>query len=74
MTPRTYRILERSVIGLMLLGMVAMFQPFTLDLFRYGFLALLLGTILFIVVSHLAPKAPANGVGGPGNETTPSTS
>jgi ABC-type thiamin/hydroxymethylpyrimidine transport system permease subunit len=74
MSPRTYRLVERAVIALMLLGMAGMFQPFALSLFRYGFLALLLGTILFIVVSHLAPKAPANGVGGPGNETTPSTS
>jgi ABC-type thiamin/hydroxymethylpyrimidine transport system permease subunit len=56
MSPRTYRTLERAVIALMLAGMAAMFQPFALELFRYGFLALLAGTVLFIVVSHMAPR------------------
>jgi len=37
-----------------LLGMIGMFQPFAIALFRYGFLVLLFSTVAFIVVSHLA--------------------
>jgi len=46
---------ERVVIGLMILGMVGMFQPFTILLYRPGFLLLLVSTIVFIVLSHLTP-------------------
>ncbi|HWQ15647.1 MAG TPA: hypothetical protein VNL77_22795 [Roseiflexaceae bacterium] len=56
MSHRTYRRVERAVIALMLAGMAGMFQPFSLDLYRYGFLALLAGTVLFIVVSHVTPR------------------
>jgi hypothetical protein len=60
MSHKTYRLVERTIITLMLIGMVGMFQPFSVDLYRYGFLTLLLSTILFIVISHLSarPDAP----------------
>jgi hypothetical protein len=57
MTRSTYNLVERTIIALMILGMVSMFQPFIADMFRYGFLLLLFSTLAFIVVSHLAPKA-----------------
>ena len=56
MSRRAYARAERIIIGLMLLGIVGMFQPFAIVLYRYGFLLLLFSTILFIVISHIAPK------------------
>jgi len=40
----------------MLLGIIGMFQPFAIILYRYGFLVLLFSTIAFIIVSHMSPK------------------
>jgi hypothetical protein len=54
---RVYTRVERGIIGLMLLGIIAMFQPFVIELYRYGFLLLLLSTIFFIIVSHMSPIA-----------------
>lgn len=56
MSRTAYTLLERSVIGLILLGMTGMFQPFSPALFRYGFVLLLVSTLAFIVVSHLTPR------------------
>lgn len=56
MTRKIYARVERTIIALMMLGMLGMFQPLAVDLFRYGFLLLLLSTILFIIISHLSPK------------------
>ncbi len=39
------------------LGILAMIQPFVFDLFRWGFLLLLLATIGFTIVSHLRPRS-----------------
>jgi hypothetical protein len=65
MSQKTYRRAERIIIALMLLGMVGMFQPVVLGLFRYGFLLLLFSTLLFIVVSHLSPQPDAPADAGP---------
>ncbi len=40
--------------GLMALGALMMFQPFVLAIYSYSFIVILIGTALFIVVSHLA--------------------
>jgi hypothetical protein len=56
MSRKIYARVERTIIALMMLGMLGMFQPLAVDLFRYGFLLLLLSTILFIIISHLSPK------------------
>jgi hypothetical protein len=45
------------LIALILLGIVGMFQPVEIALYRYGFLLLLFSTIGFIVFSHMSPKA-----------------
>jgi len=55
MSRTTYGRVERAIIALMILGIVGMFQPFAIALYRYGFLTLLFSTILFIVISHLSP-------------------
>ena len=56
MSKKTYSLVERVLIGLILLGIVAMFQPIGVDLYRYGFLLLLFSTLGFIVFSHMTPK------------------
>jgi hypothetical protein len=65
MSQRAYRRIERVIIALMLVGIIGMFQPIILALYRYGFLLLLLSTILFIVISHIAPISEAADAAGP---------
>jgi hypothetical protein len=65
MSQKIYRRAERVIIVLMLLGMVGMFQPVVLGLFRYGFLLLLFSTLAFIVFSHLSPRRDAPVDAGP---------
>jgi hypothetical protein len=59
MSRKTYSRVERVLIALILLGIVAMFQPIAIALYRYGFLLLLFSTIGFIIFSHMAPDAEA---------------
>lgn len=47
------RRLEPIAIGVMGLGFVMMFQPFAQLLYTYSFIVILLGTVMFVVVSHL---------------------
>lgn len=65
MSRRTYSRAERAIIGLMLLAIVGMFQPLVISLYRYGFLLLLFSTILFIVISHIAPRPEMTEDAGP---------
>ncbi|MDX1416413.1 MAG: hypothetical protein R3293_19595 [Candidatus Promineifilaceae bacterium] len=55
---RTYSIVEKIIIGGIIVGIVFMFQPWVFVLFRYGFYLLLISTLGFIVWSHIA-AAPA---------------
>ena len=50
---------------MMLLAIVAMFQPLVITLYRYGFLLLLFSTLGFIVFSHLSPKDEATDAARP---------
>jgi len=69
MARKTYNQVERAIIGLMLVGIIGMFQPFVLELYRYGFLLLLFSTIGFIIISHIAPKPEASeAVAGPASQ------
>lgn len=52
MPRRTHRILERIIIAVMLLGIAMMFQPWTIDLYTWGFHLVFFGTLAFIVISH----------------------
>ena len=65
MSNKVYRRVERGIITLMLLGMVGMFQPLSVEVYRYGFLLLLFSTIAFIIISHMSPKPGTPDAAGP---------
>ena len=44
--------LERLAMGLIALGALMMFQPFTIVLFTYSYIVILTGVILFTIVSR----------------------
>lgn len=56
MSHRTYQLVERAIIALMIAGMVGMFQPLVQQAFGPSFLVLLLSTIGFIIISHMTPS------------------
>ena len=51
--PRLFRRgpMEALAVLLIGLGFVMLFQPFVLELYSYSFITMLIGTIMFIVVS-----------------------
>jgi hypothetical protein len=55
-SPRIYHIVERILIGGIVLGVVGMFQPWVFFAYRYGFIVLLISTLTFIVWSHIVPR------------------
>lgn len=55
---RTYSIIERSLIGGIVFGVVGMFQPFTIYWYTLGFIVLLLSTLGYIFWSHIIPRLP----------------
>jgi hypothetical protein len=57
---RAYDIVEKIIIGGIILGIVFMFQPWVFVLFRYGFYLLLISTLAFIVWSHIAAEEPVD--------------
>ena len=54
---RTYNAVEAFIIGGIALGIVGMFQPWTMALYRIGFFAVLFSTLAFIVWSHITPAS-----------------
>lgn len=44
---------ERLFMGVIIFGMVSLCQPFTMSLYRCGFQTLLVGTLAFIIISHM---------------------
>lgn len=44
---------ERIAIGVIIFGMFSLCQPFTIALYRCGFQTLLVGTLAFIIISHM---------------------
>jgi len=44
---------ERLSLGIIIFGVFSLCQPFTIVLYRCGFQTLLVGTLAFIVVSHM---------------------
>ena len=51
-----YRLIEYVFIGGIVLGIVAMFQPWTFWLFKPGFFVLFISLLSFMVWSHVARK------------------
>ena len=45
------RPMEALAIALIAIGFVMLFQPFLLELYSYSFITMLVGTLMFIVVS-----------------------
>jgi hypothetical protein len=43
--------MENIAIGLIALGFLMLFQPFALELYTYSFITLLIGTLMFIIVT-----------------------
>jgi hypothetical protein len=43
--------LENLAVGLIGLGFLMLFQPFLLALYTYSFITMLVGTVMFIIVS-----------------------
>ena len=74
---KIYRPIEYLLIGGIVLGIFFMFQPWVFVLFRVGFFILLASTLLFILWSHVTPKAeeeqeqPPNAAAAELNATTP---
>jgi hypothetical protein len=57
MTRRAYQILERVFIAIIVLGIAAMFQPWELELYHYGFVVLFFATLGFIILIHWPVRA-----------------
>ncbi|GIV79940.1 hypothetical protein FKZ61_020795 [Litorilinea aerophila] len=50
-----YRVVEYAAMAGILAGIVAMFQPWSLALYRLGFLLLFMATLFYILWSHISP-------------------
>ena len=44
---------SRIFMGIIIFGMFSLCQPFTIALYRCGFQTLLVGTLAFIIISHM---------------------
>lgn len=53
---KTYSPIEKVLIGGIVLGVVGMFQPFTVVLYTLGFIVLLISTLSYIAWSHVVPR------------------
>ena len=53
---KTYRPIERVLIAGIVLGVIGMFQPFTVVLYTLGFVVLLVSTLSYIAWSHVTPR------------------
>jgi hypothetical protein len=59
MSARVLTLITRASITGIILGIVGMIQPFVFELFKYGFLLLLISTLTYIIVAHISiPAAP----------------
>jgi hypothetical protein len=55
---QTFDLVERFIIGGIVLGVIGMFQPWIFWAYKVGFLLLLFATLAFILWSHITPAAP----------------
>ena len=60
MSRRRYRILERIFIALIAIGIIGMFQSIQITLYFWGFHALLVGTLGFIILTHIPVREDDN--------------
>ncbi len=71
MTGRLVGWATRACIAGIMIGIVCMIQPFVFELFKWGFLLLLVSTLAYIVVSHL-PDGSSVAAGPAATEDVPS--
>jgi len=53
---QVFGLIEKIIIGGILLGIIGMFQTWVLAGYRIGFLVLLFSTLAYIVWSHITPR------------------
>jgi hypothetical protein len=63
--PRAYRPIEGIIIGGIVIGVVGLFQGWTLFGYEYGFVLLLLSLAAFMIWSHVAPQTARSGAIAP---------
>jgi len=56
LSERLYTVLIRCIIAGMFIGILGMIQPWSLALFKPGFLVLLYSTLAYTVLSHVTPR------------------
>ena len=56
MGERFYSIMTKCIIAGMFIGIFGMIQPWSLALFKPGFLVLLYSTLAYTVLSHATPR------------------
>lgn len=66
---RRYNPIMGVIIAGIVIGILMMFQPFTLALFEPGFLLLLFSTLAFTLWSHVLPRAEPRAVATPTAES-----
>ena len=54
---RPYNVVTAIVIACILLGVVGMFQPWTIVWYQLGFRMVLIGTLTFTAWSHVTPRS-----------------
>ena len=52
---RSYNIFMKIIIAGILLGIAGMFQPWVMAFYTWGFVLLLISTLIYIAWSHIAP-------------------
>ena len=62
---RTFSIVERILIGGIVLGGIGMFQPFIFAWYTIGFVVLLISLLGYIFWSHIIPRLPVEIVAHP---------
>jgi len=53
---RVYRIIDFILIAGIVLGVLSMFQPWSLQLYKYGFIVLFFSVLGYIIWSHTIPR------------------
>ncbi len=59
---RTFRFIELTIMAGIVVGVITLFQPIRLVAYQFGFLWLLVSTLLFIMWSHVIPQSQDEGL------------
>ncbi|MCZ7542241.1 MAG: hypothetical protein M5R40_01295 [Anaerolineae bacterium] len=61
-----FSLVERVIIGGILVGTVGMFQPWAIGFYSYGFVVLGITTLAYVVWSHVMPRSASESEAEPG--------